>query len=48
MAQAARLNSTRFRGPTATKLKIYKGGSHGIGTTEIDKVNSDRPEFIKA
>jgi non-heme chloroperoxidase len=30
------------------KLKIYKGGSHGICTTEKDKVNADLLEFIKS
>jgi non-heme chloroperoxidase len=30
------------------KLKIYKGGSHGMCTTEKDKVNADLLEFIKA
>ena len=29
-------------------LKIYKGGSHGICTTEKDKVNADLLGFIKA
>jgi non-heme chloroperoxidase len=30
------------------KLKVYKGGSHGMCTTEKDKVNADLLEFIKA
>ncbi len=30
------------------KLKIYKGASHGMCTTEKDRVNSDLLEFIKA
>jgi non-heme chloroperoxidase len=30
------------------KLKIYKGGSHGICATEKDKVNADLLEFIKS
>ena len=29
-------------------LKIYKGGSHGICTTEKDKVNADLLEFIQS
>ena len=29
-------------------LKIYKGGAHGIYTTEKDRVNADLLEFIKA
>ena len=29
-------------------LKIYKGGSHGMCTTEKDKVNNDLFKFIKA
>jgi non-heme chloroperoxidase len=29
------------------KLKIYKGGAHGICTTEKDKVNTDLLEFIQ-
>lgn len=30
------------------QLKIYKGGSHGICTTEKDKVNADLLEFIQS
>jgi non-heme chloroperoxidase len=30
------------------RLKIYKGGSHGICSTEKDRVNSDLLEFLKS
>jgi non-heme chloroperoxidase len=30
------------------QLKVYKGGSHGICSTEKDRVNADLLEFIKA
>jgi non-heme chloroperoxidase len=30
------------------QLKVYKGGAHGICSTEKDKVNADLLEFIKA
>ena len=40
------------RGPLQRKLmrnlKVYKGASHGLCTTEKDRVNSDLLEFIKA
>jgi non-heme chloroperoxidase len=30
------------------QLKVYKGASHGMCTTEKDKVNADLLSFIKA
>jgi len=30
------------------QLKIYKGGSHAICSTEKDRVNADLLEFLKA
>ena len=30
-----------------SQLKIYKGGAHGMCTTEKDKVNADLLSFIK-
>ncbi len=32
----------------SAQLKVYKGGSHGMCTTEKDRVNADLLEFIKA
>ena len=31
-----------------SKLKIYKGGAHGMCTTQKDEVNKDLLEFIKS
>jgi len=41
-----RREAGRFH-PT-TKLKVYKGGSHGICTTQKDEVNADLLAFIRA
>ena len=30
------------------QLKVYKGSSHGMCTTEKDRVNAELLEFIKA
>ena len=30
------------------RLKVYKGGSHGVCTTQKDEVNADLLDFIKA
>jgi non-heme chloroperoxidase len=42
---AAALSSKLIRG---AQLKVYKGGSHGICTTDKDRVNADLLEFLKA
>lgn len=45
IADSAMLSSKLIKGAT---LKIYKGGAHGMCTTEKDRVNADLLEFIKA
>ncbi|HEY4037773.1 MAG TPA: alpha/beta hydrolase [Burkholderiaceae bacterium] len=44
IANAGLLSAKLVRGAT---LKVYKGGSHGICTTEKDQVNADLLAFIK-
>jgi non-heme chloroperoxidase len=44
-ADAGLLQSKLVKGAI---LKVYKGASHGLCTTEKDRVNSDLLEFIKA
>jgi non-heme chloroperoxidase len=45
IADSAMLSAKLVRNAT---LKIYKGASHGLCTTEKDRVNKDLLEFIKA
>ena len=45
IAASANLSSKLVKGAT---LKVYPGGSHGICSTEKDKVNNDLLAFIKA
>ena len=45
IGDSAMLSSKLIKGAT---LKIYKGGSHGICTTEKDQVNADLLAFIKS
>ena len=42
---SAMLSSKLVKGAT---LKIYKGGSHGICTTDKNQVNEDLLAFIKS
>lgn len=44
IANSAMLSSKLVK---RSKLVVYKGGSHGICTTEKDRVNSDLLAFIK-
>ena len=43
-ADSGELQAKLVKGAT---LKVYKGASHGMCTTEKDRVNSDLLEFIK-
>ena len=45
IADSAMLSAKLVKNAT---LKIYKGASHGMCTTEKDRVNKDLLEFIKA
>ena len=43
MSRSASAASKRVRNST---LKVYAGGSHGICSTQADRVNADLLEFI--
>jgi non-heme chloroperoxidase len=45
IANSALLSSKLVKG---AQLKVYKGGAHGICSTEKDRINADLLEFIKA